>query len=78
LPGERLVLPGKAAVPVRWQNRMSGIRGPVRLGVVMATVEIRPAVDADLAALVASLQERDFFADALARQRDGRGVLLVA
>ena len=57
---------------------MIGIRGPVRLGVAMATVEIRRAVDGDLAALVSSFQQRDFFADALARQRDGRGVLLVA
>jgi GNAT superfamily N-acetyltransferase len=44
----------------------------------MATVEIRPAVDSDLAALVSTFQGRHFFADALARQRSGRGVLLVA
>jgi GNAT superfamily N-acetyltransferase len=41
-------------------------------------VEVRRAAPADLAALVAVLGQRHFFADRLARQRDGRGVLLVA
>jgi GNAT superfamily N-acetyltransferase len=47
---------------------------------VTAKVEIRPASEADLAALVAILGQPpdDFFTDRLARQQDGRGVLLVA
>lgn len=44
----------------------------------MAEVEIRPAEPGDLAALVASLGDEDFFADRLARQQAGRGVLLTA
>lgn len=43
-----------------------------------ANLEIRPGSAADLAALVAVLEQRDFFADRLARQHQGRGVLLVA
>jgi GNAT superfamily N-acetyltransferase len=47
---------------------------------VTANVEIRPGSEADLAALVAVLGQLpdDFFTDRLARQQDGRGVLLVA
>jgi GNAT superfamily N-acetyltransferase len=45
---------------------------------VTAKVEIRPGSDADLAALVAVLGQRDFFTDRLARQQRGGGVLLVA
>jgi GNAT superfamily N-acetyltransferase len=41
-------------------------------------MEIRRAVDTDLAALVAVLGQRHFFTDCLARQRGGGGVLLVA
>jgi GNAT superfamily N-acetyltransferase len=41
-------------------------------------MEIRRAADAELAALVAVLEQRHFFTDCLARQRDGGGVLLVA
>jgi GNAT superfamily N-acetyltransferase len=42
-------------------------------------VEVRQASPADLAALVAVFgEERRFFTDSLARQRDGRGMLLVA
>jgi GNAT superfamily N-acetyltransferase len=41
-------------------------------------MEIRPGSAADLATLVAVLGERHFFADRLARQRRGGGVLLVA
>jgi GNAT superfamily N-acetyltransferase len=44
----------------------------------MSPVEIRGAAEADLAALVATFQGRHYFAGALARQRGGRGVLLVA
>jgi predicted N-acetyltransferase YhbS len=41
-------------------------------------MEIRRASDGDLSALVAVLGQRHFFADCLARQRSGHGVLLVA
>ena len=41
-------------------------------------MEVRPASGTDLDALVAVLGQRHFFTDRLARQRDGRGVLLVA
>jgi hypothetical protein len=44
----------------------------VRLSLVTAKLEIRPGSDADLAALVAALGERDFFTDHLARQQRGR------
>jgi GNAT superfamily N-acetyltransferase len=43
-----------------------------------ANVEIRSGSDADLDALVAVLGQRHYFTDHLARQQDGRGVLLVA
>jgi GNAT superfamily N-acetyltransferase len=43
-----------------------------------AEMEVRPASGADLGALVAALGQRPFFADCLARQGSGRGVLLVA
>jgi GNAT superfamily N-acetyltransferase len=42
------------------------------------TVEIRPASQADLDALVAVLGQRDWFTERLARQRRGDGMLLVA
>jgi hypothetical protein len=42
------------------------------------SLEIRPAADADLAPLVAALGQRRFFAERLASQRGGGGVLLVA
>jgi GNAT superfamily N-acetyltransferase len=45
---------------------------------VTAEVEIRSGSDADLDALVAALGQRRYFTDHLARQQDGRGVLLVA
>jgi GNAT superfamily N-acetyltransferase len=41
-------------------------------------MEIRPATDADLAALVAAVGQRRFFSEHLARQEAGGGVLLVA
>jgi ribosomal protein S18 acetylase RimI-like enzyme len=44
----------------------------------MSDVVIRPAQDADLAALVAMLADEDFFVDRLARQSAGHGVLLTA
>ncbi|TCO53563.1 GNAT family N-acetyltransferase [Actinocrispum wychmicini] len=44
----------------------------------MRDVVIRQADPADLAALVASLGDEDFFTDRLARQQDGLGVLLTA
>ena len=43
-----------------------------------AEVQIRPGADAELPALVEALGERPFFVDRLARQHQGRGVLLVA
>lgn len=43
-----------------------------------AQVEIRPGSDADLATLVAVLEERHWFTDRLGRQQRGGGVLLVA
>lgn len=43
-----------------------------------ANVEIRSGSDADLDALVVVLGQRHYFTDHLARQQDGRGVLLVA
>jgi GNAT superfamily N-acetyltransferase len=45
---------------------------------VTANLEIRPASDPDLAAMVAVLGERHWFTDRLARQQRGGGVLLVA
>jgi GNAT superfamily N-acetyltransferase len=44
----------------------------------MANLNIRPAAAGDLAALVAALEQRDWFTDHLARQQRGGGVLLVA
>jgi GNAT superfamily N-acetyltransferase len=44
----------------------------------MRGVVIRPAQEADLAALVAMLADEDFFVDRLARQSEGKGVLLTA
>jgi GNAT superfamily N-acetyltransferase len=41
-------------------------------------VEIRPARAEDLLAVPAELGDQEFFADRLARQADGRGVLLLA
>jgi GNAT superfamily N-acetyltransferase len=45
---------------------------------VGAKVQIRPGADAELPALVEALGQRPFFADRLARQHQGRGLLLVA
>ncbi|SDR28942.1 Predicted N-acetyltransferase YhbS [Thermostaphylospora chromogena] len=39
---------------------------------------IRPAIDADLTALVRSFGQVGFFSDRLRRQRQGRGMLLIA
>ena len=57
------------------QKRVDGL---ARLSLVAAEVQIRPGADAELPALVEALGERPFFADRLARQHQGRGVLLVA
>jgi GNAT superfamily N-acetyltransferase len=57
---------------------VDGLCGIARLNLVTAKAEVRPASDADLATLVAALGERHWFADRLARQRRGGGVLLVA
>jgi GNAT superfamily N-acetyltransferase len=45
---------------------------------VTTEVEIQPGSDADLDAYVEAMGQRDHFTDRLARQQDGRGVLLVA
>jgi GNAT superfamily N-acetyltransferase len=50
----------------------------VRLSPVGVNVQIRPGAAAELPALVEALGQRPFFADRLARQHQGRGVLLVA
>jgi GNAT superfamily N-acetyltransferase len=57
---------------------VDGLCGIARLRLVTAKAEVRPASDADLATLAAVLGERHFFADRLARQQRGGGVLLVA
>ena len=54
------------------------VDGLARLRFVGAEVQIRPGADAELPALVEALGERPFFVDRLARQHQGRGVLLVA
>ena len=73
---DRLVTAARAS---HWYgNQVDGLHGLARLGFVAAEVEIRPGSAADLVALVAALGQRDFFADRLARQHEGRGVLLVA
>jgi GNAT superfamily N-acetyltransferase len=61
-----------AAKPVDRRNEL------VRLSPVGAKVQLRPGSDAELPALVEALGQRPFFADRLARQHQGRGVLLVA
>jgi GNAT superfamily N-acetyltransferase len=43
-----------------------------------AKIQIRPGAATELPALVEALGQRPFFADRLARQHQGRGVLLVA
>ena len=52
----------------------TGTAGVVSVGVT----DVRPATEADLPALVASLEQPRYFADRLVRQRHGLGVLLVA
>jgi GNAT superfamily N-acetyltransferase len=49
-----------------------------RVKLMTAKVEIRPGSAAELAALVAVLEERHWFTDRLAREQRGGGVLLVA
>jgi ribosomal protein S18 acetylase RimI-like enzyme len=44
----------------------------------MSDVEIRPADAADLVVLIGTFGDEDFFHDRLARQEQGRGVLLTA
>ncbi|MCE7003445.1 GNAT family N-acetyltransferase [Kibdelosporangium philippinense] len=41
-------------------------------------VEIRSATDTDLAVLISTFGDEDFFVDRLARQHGGRGILLTA
>src|SRR5213078_2132988 len=52
----------------------TGTAGVVSVGVT----DVRPATEADLPALVASLEQPRYFADRLVRQRHGLGALLVA
>jgi GNAT superfamily N-acetyltransferase len=74
-PGSRRLVNGAGC-----GKQVDGLHGIARLNLVTTKVEIRPGSDADLAALVAVLGQLpdDFFTDHLARQQDGRGVLLVA
>lgn len=44
----------------------------------METLEVRPALDADLPEVVAALGQREFFVERLERQRAGNEALLVA
>lgn len=44
----------------------------------LGDLEIRPALPTDLTTLADALGDREFFADRIARQRGGRGVLLTA
>jgi GNAT superfamily N-acetyltransferase len=68
-----------AAHGLRWPAKPVDRRnGLARLSPVGAEVQIRPGAAVELPALVEALGQRPFFADRLARQHDGRGVLLVA
>jgi GNAT superfamily N-acetyltransferase len=60
------------------RNPVDQRNGLVRLNPVGAKLQIRPGADAELPVLVEALGQRPFFADRLARQHQGRGVLLVA
>jgi GNAT superfamily N-acetyltransferase len=70
---------GWSPTPEAWERKqVDGLHGLARLSFVTANLQIRPGSAAHLAALVAALGQRDFFVDRLARQHQGRGVLLVA
>ena len=64
--------------PTLVRNQVDGLHRIARLNLVTANAEVRSASDADLATLVAVLDERHWFTDRLARQQRGGGVLLVA
>jgi GNAT superfamily N-acetyltransferase len=64
-------------LPTAWKQ-VDGLHRIASLNLVTANLEIRRASDDDLATLVAKLGERHWFADRLARQQRGGGVLLVA
>jgi GNAT superfamily N-acetyltransferase len=72
-PGVRI---GWSATP--WAAVQKLVDGLARLSLVAGNLQIRPGADAELPALVEALGQRPFFADRLARQHQGRGLLLVA
>jgi GNAT superfamily N-acetyltransferase len=57
---------------------VDGLQRIASLNLVTANLEIRPASNEDFAVLVAALGERHWFADRLARQERGGGLVLVA
>jgi GNAT superfamily N-acetyltransferase len=67
----------RCCLPAAW-NQVDGLHRIASLNLVTANLEIRPGSAADLPALVAALGERHWFADRLARQEHGGGVVLVA
>ena len=64
-------------MPTAWKQ-LDGLHRIASLNLVTANLEIRPGTAADLPALVAALGERHWFADRLARQERGGGMVLVA
>jgi GNAT superfamily N-acetyltransferase len=68
-------LPLAACLAAKPVDRRNGL---VRLNPMGAKIQIRPGAATELPALVEALGQRPFFADRLARQHQGRGVLLVA
>jgi GNAT superfamily N-acetyltransferase len=64
-------------LPTAWKQ-IDGLHRIASLNLVTAILEIRPGSAVDLPALVAALGERHWFADRLARQERGGGVVLVA
>jgi GNAT superfamily N-acetyltransferase len=59
-------------------KQVDGLHRIASLNLVTANLEIRPASDDALAVLVSALGERHWFADRLARQERGGGLVLVA
>jgi GNAT superfamily N-acetyltransferase len=73
-----LAVAHRSPTSVRKTNQMDGLQRIATLHLVTARVEIRQGSAAERATLVAVLGERHWFADRLARQQQGGGVLLVA
>jgi len=59
-------------------EKVDGLHRIASLNLVTTNLEVRSASDDDLAMLVAALGERHWFADRLARQQRGGGVVLAA